>query len=83
MSVYSRISRASSVGSSVNEIANAASSANAVLTGTTTINGSTIMHGPIALGSTIAGVDVADGAGLETPLISWLRATTTQLSQAL
>ena len=68
MPLYSLASRISSVGFSVDKLSNKADSNNAVLTGTTTINGPALLSGPVALGSSIAGIDISDVAGLQNAL---------------
>jgi hypothetical protein len=45
-----------------------ADSNNAVLTGTTTINGPAFLNGPVALGSSITGIDISNVAGLQNAL---------------
>ena len=60
MSVYYFASRLSSVEYTVDEFDNKADSINAVLTGTTTIHGLAFLNGPVSIGSTISGPDVAD-----------------------
>ena len=62
MSVYVLASRVSSVEYSVDELARKADSFNAALSGTTTING------PVALGSSITGIDISDVVGLQNAL---------------
>ena len=68
MSVYVLSSRVSSVEYSVDELARKADSFNAVLSGTTTINGPAFLHGPVALGRSITGIDISDVAGLQNAL---------------
>ena len=75
MSLYSLASRISSVAFSLDELSNKADSNNAVLTGTTTINGPAFLNGPVALGSSITGIDISDVAGLQTAL--YLKAPST------
>jgi len=53
---------------SVDELGKKADSFNAVLSGTTTITGPAFFNGPVALGSSIAGIDISDVAGLQTAL---------------
>ena len=68
MSVYALSSRVSSVEYSVDELGRKADSFNAVLSGTTTINGPAFLNGPVALGSSITGIDISDVSGLQTSL---------------
>ena len=68
MSVYALASRVSSVEYSVDELGRNVDSFNAVLSGTTTINGLAFLNGPVALGSSITGIDISDVAGLQTAL---------------
>ena len=68
MSLYSLVSRVSSVEFSVDELSNKADSNNAVLTGTTTINGPAFLNGPVGLGSSITGIDISNVAGLQNAL---------------
>ena len=68
MSVYVLSSRVGSVEYSVNELARKADSFNAVLSGTTTINGPCLLNGPVAMGSSITGIDISDVAGLQHAL---------------
>ena len=68
MSVYALSSRVGSVEYSVNELARKADSFNAVLSGTTTINGPAFLNGPVAMGSSITGIDISDVAGLQNAL---------------
>ena len=68
MSVYVPSSRVSSVEYSVDELGKKADSFNAVLSGTTTINGFAFPNGQVTLGSSIAGIDISDVAGLQTAL---------------
>ena len=68
MSVYALSSRVGSVEYSVNELARKADSFNAVLSGTTTINGPCLLNGPVAVGSSIIGIDISDVSGLQNAL---------------
>ena len=66
--MYALASRISSVEFSVDELPNKADKNNAVLTGTTTINGLAFLNGPVALGSSITGIDISDVSGLQHAL---------------
>ena len=68
MSVYVFASRVSSVEYSVNELGRKADSFNAVMSGTTTINGLALLNCPVALGSSITGIDISNVAALQTAL---------------
>ena len=68
MSVYVLASSVSSVEYSVDEFGRKADSFNAVLSGTTTINGPAFLNGPVALGSSITGIDISDVSGLQNAL---------------
>ena len=68
MSVYVLASRLMSVEYTVDELGRNIGSANAVLSGTTTIQGLAFLCGPVALGSSITGIDISDVAGLQTAL---------------
>jgi len=68
MSVNVLASRVSSVEYSVNELARKVDSFSAVLSGTTTINGLAFLNGPVAMGSSITGIDISDVAGLQNAL---------------
>ena len=68
MSVYVLASRVSSVEYCVDELGRNVDSTNAVLSGTTTINGVAFLNGPVALGSSITGIDISDVAGLQAAL---------------
>ena len=60
MLVYVLASRVSSVEYSVKQLARNVDSFNAVLSGTTTMNGPAFLNGPVALGSSITGIDICD-----------------------
>ena len=68
MSRHSLASRINSVEYSVDELSNKADSNNAVLTGATIFNGPAFLNGPVALGSSITGIDISDVAGLQMAL---------------
>ncbi len=68
MSDYALATRVSSVEYSVDELARKVDSVNTVLSGTTTINVPAFLNGPVALGSSITGIDISDVAGLQTSL---------------
>ena len=68
MSDYVLASRVSSVEYRAIEFARKVDSFNAVLSGTTTVNGLAFLNGPVALGSSITGIDISDVAGLQTAL---------------
>ena len=68
MSVYNLSTRISSVEYSVDELGRKADSFNAVFAGTTTINGLAFLNGPVALGSSITGIDISDVKDLQTAL---------------
>ena len=56
MSTYSLIVRVNSIENNVDDLQSKADSSNAVLTGTTSINGPVLLHGPVSLTSTINGI---------------------------
>ena len=68
MSVYIFSTRISSVENSVDELGQKADSYNAVLTGTTTVNGTALLNGPVAFGNSITGIDISDVKDLQTAL---------------
>ena len=68
MSVYVLASSVRSVEHGVDDLGRNVGSFNAVLSGTTTINGPALFNGPVALGSSITGIDVVDVAGLQNAL---------------
>ena len=67
MSVYALASRVRSVEYSVDELARKADLVNTVLSGTTTINGLAFLNGPVALGSSITGIDMRCGRIADRP----------------
>ena len=68
MPVYNLSTIIGSVEYNVDELGRKADSFNAVFAGTTTINCLAILNGPVALGSSITGIDISDVKDLQTAL---------------
>ena len=68
MLFYNLSTRKSSVEYTVDELGRNADSFNAVFAGATTVIGPAFLNGPVALGNSIAGIDISDAKDLQTAL---------------